>query len=173
MLRLFMWNLIMCSIMFSLCSLTLLSYLCHATCLSEIEKHECYLLMLRLFMCSLTMCCIMFSLCSLTLLSIFMSCYMLIRSSETCVWFTNAETIYVKPYKICSLLCSLTLLSSLCHATCLSEFQKHVYDLLMLRLFMWSLYYGLYNVLPSVVSHYYHLYVMLHAYQKLRNKCAI
>jgi hypothetical protein len=51
---------------------------------------------------------------------------MLIRISKTCVRFTNAETIYVKPY------------------------------------------YGLYHVLPYVVSHYYHLYVMLHAYQKLR-----
>jgi hypothetical protein len=98
MLRLFMWSLTMYCIMFSLCSLTLLSCLCHATCLSEVEKYEYYLLMLTLFMCSLTMCCIMFSVCSLTLLSIFMSCYMLIRSSETCVRFTNAETVYVKPY---------------------------------------------------------------------------
>jgi hypothetical protein len=46
------------------------------------------------------------------------------------VRFTNAETVYVKPY------------------------------------------YVLYHVL-SVVSHYYHVYVMLHAYQKLRNMSAI
>jgi hypothetical protein len=56
--------------------------------------------MLRLFMRSLTMCCILFSLFSLTILSIFMSCYMLIRSSKTLVQFTNAETIYVKPYYV-------------------------------------------------------------------------
>jgi hypothetical protein len=98
MLRLFIWSLTMYFIMFSLYSVILLSCLCHATCLSEVEKHEWYLLMLRLFMCSLTMCCSMFSLCSLTSLSIFMSCYMLIGSLETCVWFTNVETIYVKPY---------------------------------------------------------------------------
>jgi hypothetical protein len=57
--------------------------------------------------------------------------YMLIRISETCVRFANAETVYVKPL-------------------------------------LW-----VYHVLPFVVSHYYHLYVMLHAYQKIRNKCAI
>jgi hypothetical protein len=31
-------------------------------------------------------------------------------------------------------------------------------------------YYVLYHVLSFVVSYYYHLYIMLHAYQKLRNK---
>jgi hypothetical protein len=55
--------------------------------------------------------------------------------------------------------------------TCLPEDQKHVCDLLMLTVYV-KPYYELYHVLSSV-SHYYHLYVMLYAYQKFRNMSAI
>jgi hypothetical protein len=55
--------------------------------------------------------------------------------------------------------------------TWLSEAQKHVCDLLMLTVYV-NPYYVLYHILSSV-SHYYHLYVMLHAYQKFRNMNAI
>jgi hypothetical protein len=70
-------------------------------------------------------------------------------------------------------LCSLTYSYHLhvMSTTCLSEAQKHVCDLLMLTFYV-KPYYVLYHVLSSV-SHYYHLYVMLHAYQKFRNMSAI
>jgi hypothetical protein len=114
------------------CSLIVLSYLCHARCLSEVQKHVCDLLMPILFMSSLSMCSILF-------------------------------------YHLCSLTYSYHL--HVTRTTCLSEAQKHVYDLLMLTVYV-KPYYVLYHVLSSV-SNYYHIYIMLHAYQKFRNMSAI
>jgi hypothetical protein len=72
-------------------------------------------------------------------------------------------------YPLCSLTYSYHLY--VMRTTCLSEAKKHVCDLLMLTAYV-KPYYVLYHVLSSV-SNYYHLYVMLHAYQKFRNMSAI
>jgi hypothetical protein len=87
------------------------------------------------------------------------------------------QRLFTWSLSMCSImfcpLCSLTYSYHLhvMRTTCLSEAQKQVCDLLMLTVYV-KPYYVLYHVLSSF-SHYFHLYVMLHAYQKLRHISAI